>query len=210
MNVLLHEIQKTSLRAAELTSQLLTFSRKKILKKEYVDINAVINDMKSMLVRLIGEHITLQSDLEKEIPCILADPTQIQQVIINLVVNARDAMPNGGHITIENQQDSWRGLRYRNGSGGKPDVRADESPLILVQVSRQSYYPIFSNHFTRPKVQAGGRVLAWPLFTQLFSKATDSFLLTAQLEKAAHLRLSFLHMMNQGSRSIQLRKRLKI
>jgi two-component system, cell cycle sensor histidine kinase and response regulator CckA len=95
------EIEKAGLRAASLTRQLLAFSRKQMLEMQILDINSVIADMVPMLSRLIGEDITLKIDLDPQLGTVRADSSHIQQVIMNLTVNARDAMPRGGQLTIE-------------------------------------------------------------------------------------------------------------
>ena len=95
------EINKAGNRAASLTSQLLAFSRKQVLQPKVLDLNMVVADMDRMLRRLIGENIELVTMLEQELWSIKADPGQIQQVILNLAVNARDAMPEVGRLTIE-------------------------------------------------------------------------------------------------------------
>ena len=95
------EIKRASDRAAALTGQLLAFSRRQVLQPRILDLNATVGDMDMMLRRLIGEDIELVTMLGAELAPIRADPTQIEQVIINLAVNARDAMPHGGSVTIE-------------------------------------------------------------------------------------------------------------
>jgi two-component system, cell cycle sensor histidine kinase and response regulator CckA len=97
----LQQIEKAAHRAASLTSQLLAFSRKQILQPEILDLNASINDMSIMLRRLIGEHIELIINAQTNLGLINADPGQIQQIVLNLAVNARDAMPRGGKLIIE-------------------------------------------------------------------------------------------------------------
>jgi PAS domain S-box-containing protein len=88
-------------RAAGLTRQLLAFSRKQVLEPKVLDLNAVVSGMDEMLRRLIGEDIELQADLAPQLGRTRADPGQIEQVLMNLVVNARDAMPRGGRVTLE-------------------------------------------------------------------------------------------------------------
>jgi len=94
------EIIAAAGRAAGLTRQLLAFSRKQVLQPRVVHINAVVGDLKSMLDRLIGEDIELRTDLDPDVARINADPGQLEQILMNLVVNARDAMPMGGRLTI--------------------------------------------------------------------------------------------------------------
>lgn len=95
------EIQKAGNRAASLTRQLLAFSRKQILQPKVINLNDIVRDMKDMMERLIGEDIELTAVLDRHLSDVKADPGQIEQVIMNLVINARDAMPQGGHIVIE-------------------------------------------------------------------------------------------------------------
>ena len=95
------EIRDAAERAARLTRQLLAFSRKQVMQPQVLDLNAMAMDMERMLQRLIGEDVTLELRLAGDLGAVSADPGQIEQVIMNLVVNARDAMPNGGHLMIE-------------------------------------------------------------------------------------------------------------
>lgn len=96
-------ILQTAGRAATLTQQLLAFSRKQVLDPRILDLNAVIEAMKPMLGRLVGEHIDMATKLAPRLGFVKADQTQIEQVILNLVINARDAMPDGGCLTIKTQ-----------------------------------------------------------------------------------------------------------
>jgi PAS domain S-box-containing protein len=95
------EIVKAAKRAALLTKQLLAFSRRQVVETSLVDVNALIGDLTSMLTRLIGEHIAMTTSLSTDAAPVKADRTQLEQVVMNLVVNARDAMPNGGAIRVE-------------------------------------------------------------------------------------------------------------
>jgi len=97
----LEEIRKASSRATGLTKQLLAFSRKQILQVNVFDLNAAVSDMETMLHRLIGENIILRTVLGTDLKAVNADQGQIEQVIMNLVVNARDALADFGEITIE-------------------------------------------------------------------------------------------------------------
>ncbi len=95
------EIREAGLRAAGLTQQLLAFSRRQVLEPRVLDLNAVIAGMERMLRRVIGEDIELTTALDADLWRTLADPGQVEQVIVNLAVNARDAMPRGGRLTLE-------------------------------------------------------------------------------------------------------------
>lgn len=97
----LEEIKKAADRAASLTRQLLAFSRKQILEPKVLDLNAVVKDMYKMLRRLIGEDMDLATRAGADLGKVKADPGQVEQILLNLVVNARDAMPHGGKVTIE-------------------------------------------------------------------------------------------------------------
>jgi two-component system cell cycle sensor histidine kinase/response regulator CckA len=94
------EIIRAAERAAGLTRQLLAFSRRQVLMPKVFDLNELVSDVERLLLRLIGEHIELVTVLESELPHVRLDPGQLEQLVINLAVNARDAMPRGGHLSI--------------------------------------------------------------------------------------------------------------
>ncbi len=95
------EIKDAADRAARLTHQLLAFSRKQVLQPRILNLNVVVAEMRSMLRRLIGEDIDLITDLDPELGRVEADPGQVEQILLNLAINARDAMPNGGKLILE-------------------------------------------------------------------------------------------------------------
>ncbi|MBI2928249.1 MAG: PAS domain S-box protein [Verrucomicrobia bacterium] len=96
----LNLIASAATRAANLTRQLLTFSRKQIVQRQCLELNQVIEDMAKMLRRIIGEDIAVQFACAADLPTLNADPGMVEQVLMNLAVNARDAMPQGGRLTI--------------------------------------------------------------------------------------------------------------
>jgi signal transduction histidine kinase/CheY-like chemotaxis protein len=96
----LEQIQRASDRAVSMTRQLLAFSRMQVLQPRVLDLNAIVADMGKMLSRLIGEHIEYVFLPDTKLSAVKADPGQVEQVIMNLAVNARDAMPDGGKVTV--------------------------------------------------------------------------------------------------------------
>jgi len=99
-----NEILKAANRAAQLTRQLLVFSRKEKIEPHVIDVNATVRNLARMLTRMIGEHIRLDLRLGEQAGYALIDPAQLEQVLVNLAVNARDAMPGGGHLTVTTSQ----------------------------------------------------------------------------------------------------------
>jgi two-component system, cell cycle sensor histidine kinase and response regulator CckA len=95
------EIQGAAGRAAGLTRQLLAFSRRQVLQPEVLDLNTTVVEMENMLERMVGEDLRIVTSLDPDLGRVRADPGQLEQVVMNLVVNARDAMPRGGEIRIE-------------------------------------------------------------------------------------------------------------
>jgi PAS domain S-box-containing protein len=113
------QIQKAALRATDLTGQLLAFSRKQTTAPRVLNLNSVVRDIEKMLLRLIGEDICLETALDEALAPCRVDVTQVQQIILNLVVNARDAMPGGGRLLIETanvELDEVRAFLYHQGS----------------------------------------------------------------------------------------------
>ena len=127
----LGEIIRSAERAAALTQQLLAFSRRQVLQPRPVDVGSVVTGMQSMLQRLIGTHIELDVHADDDGSLtILADPSQLEQVVLNLAVNARDAMPDGGRLRIEVFQDDWPS----DDLATHPDP-ADHGPAVFLTVA---------------------------------------------------------------------------
>jgi two-component system cell cycle sensor histidine kinase/response regulator CckA len=124
----LDEIDRASSRAAELTAQLLTFSRKQIVRPEVVDVNEIVSRAERLLRRVIGEDIDFRSALAPGLWRVRADAGQVEQVLVNLVVNARDAMPQGGRLSV-----GTRNLRVERDepAAGTP---ADPGDYVVLEV----------------------------------------------------------------------------
>jgi two-component system cell cycle sensor histidine kinase/response regulator CckA len=130
------EIRKAAARAASLTGQLLAFSRRQVLQPRALDLNAVVSDMDMMLRRLIGEDVELLTMLDPNVSPVRADPTQVEQVIVNLAVNARDAMPNGGSVTIETSDASTE-------EGDFVELRMTDTGVGMTDLERQQLFDPF-------------------------------------------------------------------
>jgi two-component system cell cycle sensor histidine kinase/response regulator CckA len=113
------EVEKAGRRAASLTRQLLAFSRQQVLEPTILDLNALVSDAEKMLHRLIGEDVVLTTVLDEGLDRVKADPGQIEQIIMNLVVNSRDAMPQGGKVTIETSNFEMDKTYVRDHAGSK-------------------------------------------------------------------------------------------
>ncbi|HET7537142.1 MAG TPA: ATP-binding protein, partial [Candidatus Didemnitutus sp.] len=122
------EIRKASDRAASLTKQMLAFSRKQTLQPRVLNLNTVITELEGMLQRLLGEHIQIITDLATDLASTRVDASQIQQVILNLAVNARDAMPEGGKLTLETANTKLDSAYARL----HPGVKAGDYVLLSV------------------------------------------------------------------------------
>jgi PAS domain S-box-containing protein len=150
------EIRNAGLRAAELTRQLLAFSRRQVLAPKVLELNAVVANMDKMLRRLIGEDVELATALHAEAGAVNADPGQLEQVLLNLVVNARDAMPGGGRVLIETTRvllrDELVERRHRLPPGDYVCLAVTDSGLGMDE-STQAH--LFEPFFTTKEVGKG-------------------------------------------------------
>ncbi|MCK6624105.1 MAG: response regulator [Anaerolineae bacterium] len=125
----LNQIRRASERASTLTRQLLAFSRQQVLAPTVLDLNELVANLQKMLGRLIGEDITLSTILQPGLWSIIADPGQMEQVIMNLVVNARDAMPTGGQIILETDNV------YIDASYAQTNLEVPIGPCVLLVIT---------------------------------------------------------------------------
>jgi len=123
------EIRKAAVRAADLTRQLLAFSRQQVIAPTVLNPNDVVANLDKLLRRLLGEDVELRAVLASDLQTVKADPSQLEQVLLNLAVNARDAMPNGGKLTIETQNVELD-QEYARGH-----LSAQPGPYVMLAVS---------------------------------------------------------------------------
>jgi PAS domain S-box-containing protein len=147
-----HEILRAGNRAADLTSQLLAFSRKQLVQPIIVDVNTAIDETAVLLRRLIGENIRLETRLAPGGALVRADPVQLQQVIMNLAINSRDAMPDGGRLTIEivrvDLDASLAGLPFSTAPGPYVRIGVSDTGVGMTQAVRAR---LFEPFFTTKK-----------------------------------------------------------
>jgi two-component system, cell cycle sensor histidine kinase and response regulator CckA len=155
----LKEIVRATERAAELTRQLLAIGRKQVLRPKVVNINTTVADLNKMIARVIGADIELRTELAGGLGCVRVDPGQLEQVILNLIVNARDAMPGGGVLTLRTEhwnltEDDAARAPYRVVPG--PYVRLtvkDTGFGMSESVLSQVFEPFFT---TKPRGKGSG------------------------------------------------------
>ncbi len=140
------EILKAARRAADLTRQLLTFSRKQVQTLRVLDLNSVLQEFCKTLPRLIGEDMQLSLQLGRELWPIKADPVQIEQIVMNLATNARDAMPHGGQLSIETRNVELDEAYCRT----QPDATPGEHILLAVSDSGSGIDPAILPHIFEP------------------------------------------------------------
>ena len=158
----LRDVKSATKRATDLTRQLLIFSRRDLYKPQPINLNEVIRQALKLLTRALGERVVVQANLDESIGTIEADPGQLEQVLMNLAINARDAMPGGGTVTIETAQvtiDDGSISQYIDLSPG-PHIRmtvSDTGTGMNPAVAQKAFDPFFT---TKPKGSGTGLGLA--------------------------------------------------
>jgi PAS domain S-box-containing protein len=151
-----NEIKTAASRAADLTAQLLAFSRKQVLRPRVISVNQVVRGVENMLARLVGEDVVLETVLPPEAGNIMADPVQVEQVMMNLAANARDAMPDGGTLTMESANCVFDDDAMRE----HPEVAAGDYVMLAVSdtgrgMDRATLSRIFEPFFTTKEMGKG-------------------------------------------------------
>ena len=161
-NALLEEIISAAQRAATLTSQLLAFSRRQVIAPQQVDLNSILRDLQRLLRPLISENIAIKQELTDGLWPVRVDPNQFEQIVMNLIINSRDAMPAGGNLLISTQNLVIDGELTRASADLKPgeyvvltvsDTGCGMSPDVLTRI----FEPFFT---TKPKGKGTGMGLA--------------------------------------------------
>jgi two-component system, cell cycle sensor histidine kinase and response regulator CckA len=154
------QIELTCERAARLTRQLLAFARREVMQPRVLNLNVVVASVSRLLQRTLGEHIELITAMEPGLEFVLADPGHIEQILVNLAVNARDALPGGGKLTIETRNvevpHSAAGASMPTGRYAALQVR-DNGPGMQPEVIDRAFEPFFT---TKPKGEGTGLGLA--------------------------------------------------
>ena len=154
------QVQQAAERAAGLTHQLLAFARQEMIQPRVLNVNDVVQSVEQLLIRTLGEHIELITDLAEDLYSVLADPGQIEQVLVNLAVNARDAMPRGGKLTIQtaNTNLDETAAQAQLSPGWHVAVKvSDTGTGIPKDVIDRVFEPFFT---TKPKGEGTGLGLA--------------------------------------------------
>jgi PAS domain S-box-containing protein len=156
------QISLAAERAAQLTHQLLAFARREVVQPEVVDVNDVVHDVEQLLRRTLGEHVELLSSLAGDLHPVLVDPGQLEQILVNLAVNSRDAMPDGGTLRIDTANvdidEHYAASRHELSPGQYVRLRvSDTGTGMAPEIVQRAFDPFFT---TKPPGQGTGLGLA--------------------------------------------------
>lgn len=204
------DIQKASSRASSLTRQLLTFSRKSVVQQKVIDPNRIVKSACEMLTRLIGEDIQIRTFLAPDVTAVRIEPIELEQILMNLAVNARDAMPSGGKLTIQTR------LIVLDEDLARSQLDLQAGPYILLSVSdtgsgmtedvkRQIFEPFFT---TKPHGRGTG--LGLSTVYGIVKQCGGSIVVESQLKKgtAFGIYLPAAEMASEPAPSIQVQPKL--
>jgi nitrogen-specific signal transduction histidine kinase len=186
----IESIARVGKRAAGLVKQLLAFSRRQIMVPQTLELNKVILDLKKMLLRVIGEHIEIEMRCGSDLGYILADPVQIEQIILNLCVNARDAMPDGGKLIIETDHTNLDRLYIRQRDLSIPPGEyimlaiSDTGIGMTEEVKRKIFEPFFTT-----KEDGAGTGLGLSSVYGIVKQSNGDILVYSELNKGTTFRI---------------------
>ena len=158
----LQQIERAAQSAARLTRQLLLFARRDVGRKEIIDVNSVVEQIEDVLHHTLGEHVLLQTRLDPEAWPVAIDPGQLEQVLVNLAVNARDAMPDGGTLTVDTSNLTLEAMETATGAGVPTGpylrLRVTDSGIGMDEETvDRAFEPFFT---TKPRGEGSGLGLA--------------------------------------------------
>ncbi len=199
----IEQVRLAAERASHLTHQLLSFARREVVQPEVVDVNNVVSDIEQLLRRTLGEHVELESSLAADLHAVLIDPGQLEQILVNLAVNARDAMPEGGILKIDTANidvdEEFAASRPELSPGPHVRLRISDSGVGMPpETVQRAFDPFFT---TKPPgrgtglglatvygivQQAGGR-------TEIYSEPGIGTTFTAQLPATDRLNIPVVH-----------------
>ena len=185
------EIRRAAVRAGDLTHQLLAFSRRQVLKPVIFSLGTAAADAEKILRRLISENIEVELSVGEDTPEVCADPTQLEQVILNLAVNARDAMPRGGHLRVETGARQLEATRTMSGTSLKPGWYAtlevaDTGTGIAPEVRERLFEPFFTT-----KARGQGTGLGLATVYGIVQQSGGAIELTSEMGRGATFTLYF-------------------